>query len=141
MRLKIYLSALLILFSMSINANEVKGSIQGLVIDAQTGLPMEGATISIPEVKLSTLTNKSGEYTFKSLPEGTFTIMVSFVGYKTIAETIIIKSELSKDFSLQPSIVENENVTVTGVSSSSRISRSPVQVTIFSNITVRQTQN
>lgn len=113
MRLKIYLSALLILFSMSINANEVKGSIQGLVIDAQTGLPMEGATISIPEVKLSTLTNKSGEYTFKSLPEGTFTIMVSFVGYKTIAETIIIKSELSKDFSLQPSIVENENVTVT----------------------------
>ncbi|MFT4095029.1 MAG: TonB-dependent receptor [Niabella sp.] len=114
------------------HATDDKGKLSGTVTDAASQAPLAGATVSIPDLKISTITDVNGTYFFSSLPGGRLTIQVSFVGYRSKVETVSISGNTIKNFSLLSSVVENENVTVTGVSSATQLQRSPVQVSIIS---------
>ncbi|MGY0039808.1 carboxypeptidase-like regulatory domain-containing protein [Pedobacter sp. NJ-S-72] len=41
---------------------------KGKIIDAQTKLPLPGASITIPDLRTSAITNQNGEFTFKNAP-------------------------------------------------------------------------
>ena len=56
---------------------------------------------------------------------------VSYVGYASIVERVAISGNTVKDFSLKDAVVENEGVTVTGVSSATRLKQSPQPVTVI----------
>ncbi|GAB3427831.1 TonB-dependent receptor [Niabella aquatica] len=119
-------------------ANEDKAGLSGVVKDAATQAPLAGATVSIPDLKLSTLTDANGIYRFNALSNGRLTVQVSYIGYKSKVETVIISGTSVHDFLLFQSVVENENVTVTGVSSATRLKRTPVQVSIISRKDIQQ---
>lgn len=138
MQKKIFISLLSMIGMLSVYAHEVKGTLRGVVTDSVTGLSLPGATISIPDLKLTSLSDAKGEYVFHQIPEGQLTILVSFIGYKTIARLISIKGNIVENFRLQPSVVENENVTITGVASSTRISRMAMQVSVISKKEIEQ---
>lgn len=107
-----------------------KASLSGTVIDAKTAKPLLAANIFIHELKLSAATGPAGDYSFKSLPNGIFTIEVSHIGYKTFIGTININGAVKKDFQLAEAIIEGENVTVTGVSSVTQLSSVPAHISI-----------
>lgn len=113
-------------------ANDNFGAMSGRVIDSLTSAPLEGATVSIPDLKVSTTTNKDGQYHFNYLPGGRFTVQVSYVGYKSKVTQVYIGQNNTINFSLLASVVEYENVTVTGVSSATDLKRTPSQVSIIS---------
>ena len=54
------------------------------------------------------------------------------MGYSSITEHIRLSGDLQKDFALWPAVLENEGVTVTGVSTATKIRRTPTPVTIVS---------
>ena len=55
---------------------------------------------------------------------------VTFVGFASIVEIIDLNSNTQKDFPLNPSLIENETVTVTGVSTATSTKRTPIPVNI-----------
>lgn len=63
----------------------VDKTINGTVIDQITGLPMEGATVSVKGTKISTVTNKNGQFSI-SVPEGKADLIIGYIGY---AEQVI----------------------------------------------------
>jgi outer membrane receptor protein involved in Fe transport len=70
------------------NSNK-KGDISGIIIDSNNGLPVEYATIAVytqPEEKLLTggITDNQGEFRLKNNPVGTYYLIVTFMGYKSI---------------------------------------------------------
>lgn len=90
---------------------------------------MAGATVYIPDLKLSTVSDSTGNYKFKNLPSGTFLIEVRFEGYKTITRNIVIKgSVVHENFALEESAAEINEVVVTGSSKASQIKRNPVPI-------------
>jgi iron complex outermembrane recepter protein len=90
-------------------------------ISSITNEPLTGATIQIPDFNCSTIANKQGEYILKNLPEGNIKMIFSFIGYKTVIETVkIVKGENKTDISLKPSFVQTEEIVVTGGSVSSQ---------------------
>jgi hypothetical protein len=71
-----------ILFIIKLNAQS--GSITGKVLDKETGEPMFGATVVIKGTTQGDAVDENGKYTIKPVQPGTYTLVVSNLGYKSI---------------------------------------------------------
>ncbi|MFV0604597.1 MAG: TonB-dependent receptor plug domain-containing protein, partial [Niabella sp.] len=139
-----YLKYILVVFFVSISffqpifATEDKGVLTGYVLDKQTQMPLSGANIYIHEIKQWATTNTNGQYSFTTIPDGRFTIEVSHVGYKTYIGTILVKGNTTFNFELSETIVEGDNITVTGVASATDLRNVPSQVSVLSKTNLEQ---
>lgn len=104
-------------------------SIMGIVTDAKNSQLLQGAIVTIPDLKLGAVTDSLGKYSFKNLPAGTFLIEIKFEGYKSITKNIVLKNGVSiENFQLEESAAEISEVVVTGTSKATQIKRNPVPV-------------
>ena len=105
--------------------------LSGNIIDASGNKPLPGASVYIQDEKIGAIADANGNYRFQQIPAGHHLVEVSHTGFTTIVVHIDITANMQKDFVLQPSIIESEGVTVTGVTSATSIRSSPVPITIF----------
>jgi iron complex outermembrane receptor protein len=118
-------------FAQTDNAkHNVSVSLEGKITDAKTGLALPGATILIQDINKGSISKEDGSYSINNIPAGKYLVEVSYVGYSSNAQTIEIRNEVQHDFTLQPTAVEQETVTVTGVSSATRIKQNPQPVSV-----------
>ncbi|SEA02404.1 TonB-linked outer membrane protein, SusC/RagA family [Arachidicoccus rhizosphaerae] len=79
------------------NKNEpqlhINSILNGKIIDQRTKLPIEGATIQIKGITHSVLSDKKGEFSFKTGQTLPYTLIISYVGYDTV-EVVAEKSPL-----------------------------------------------
>ena len=108
-----------------------KLSISGKITDAKTGEPLAGASIHFPDLRFGRVSNDSGTYKIQNIPQGKYLLEISHLGYTSIIETIEFTADVQKDFLLNPSFIENQTVTVMGVSSASSAKRTPIPVNII----------
>lgn len=73
-------------------------TVTGKVTDSQGALI--GANVKIKGRSIMTQTNASGTYTLANLNNGTYTIVVSYVGYKTAEKTVILNQDTEINFGL-----------------------------------------
>src|ERR1019366_1195432 len=136
MKKNIYLLfAITMLITNSVSAksfNEFQNtSLSGKVTDKLTGTTLPGVTIYIPDLKTGTVTSIDGTYKINNLPQTKILIQVSFLGYKSIIETVDLSITSIKDFELEPSIKEINEVVVTGTSRATEIKRNPVPMVVI----------
>lgn len=106
-------------------------SLSGKITDAKTGAALPGASIFIHEINKGAVSKADGSYSFNNIPAEKFLIEVSYVGYSSDAQTIDTRNKTQQDFALQQTAVEREAVTVTGVSSATRIKQNPQPVSVI----------
>lgn len=90
--------------------------ISGTVVEAETGDPLPGANVRLEGTTKGAATNQNGEYTIFQVQPGTYTVVVSFVGYQTVRRrNVEIVSGITKrlDFELQQAEFEGQEVVVT----------------------------
>ena len=113
MKIKFLGSLLLLVLPVYIYA--AVAAFTGKVTDAKTNEPIIGATLTIPQLKISTSTNANGEFSFAQLPaRGRYVVQVSYLGYQTLVQTVDLSSPTALTFALTPSIIEAREVVVTG---------------------------
>ncbi|HNP24322.1 MAG: TonB-dependent receptor [Chitinophagaceae bacterium] len=105
----------------------------GNITDAKTGLPLPGTSIYLPDLHTGAISDEKGFFKLPPLKTGKYLVEISFQGYSTIIETIELAGETSRNFSLTPAIVEQEAVTVTGVSFATRTRQNPQTVNVVKN--------
>ena len=89
-------------------------NVYGHVKDRKSGEHMPYATIQIKGTTIGTTTDQTGHYFLKNLPEGTYTIVVKCLGYKTVERTVTIKHDATQEqnFSLDTDDVALDEVVV-----------------------------
>lgn len=113
MKLKL-LSCFIFLFT-QISAFADAIIIKGKVIDAKTNETLIGAVVSVPDLHISVATNVNGEFQFRSVPAtGRFVVQVTYMGYKSLSQTVDFASTAPLVFALQPSLFEAHEVVITG---------------------------
>ncbi|HUS03387.1 MAG TPA: TonB-dependent receptor plug domain-containing protein, partial [Chitinophagaceae bacterium] len=112
-------------------ARNVRASLTGKISAVQTNSPLYGASIYIPDLRAGTTADESGNYALRNLPAGRYLVEVSFIGFSSIVETIDLSTATQKDFILTPSLIENETITITGVSAGTSTKRNPVPINII----------
>ncbi|MEP7373189.1 MAG: TonB-dependent receptor [Chitinophagaceae bacterium] len=119
-----------LLFSQYINAQS-KSVLTGKITDEKTGAPLTNATIRIHDVNRDAIADDNGDYKTSSIPAGNYLVEVSYVGHASIVERVAVSGNTVKNFSLKDAVIEQEGVTVTGVSTATRLKQSPQPVTVL----------
>ncbi len=91
------------------------GILSGRVTD-ELGLGLPGATVQIVELKKGVPTDVNGYFKLIELPDGNYTVKVTFIGYKALEQEISINSgaTLTQDFSMEPGFTTTGEVMVIG---------------------------
>ena len=76
-----------------------KYTISGTIYDKSSNETLIGATIYFPNLNVGTISNEYGFYSV-TITKGTHEISLSYLGYKTKNESIILTDRISKDFYL-----------------------------------------
>ena len=100
-------------FNLSLCADN--STIQGSVHDAQTGDPLPSASVILVGTSYGAAADINGGYVIRNVPAGTYTLRVSYIGYKTLEEAIEVHEgeTMTKDVKLEAVAVQGEVVTVT----------------------------
>jgi len=72
------------------HAQTLNSSISGFVKDADTGETLLLANVKIKDTLVGAATNMSGYYTITGLTAGTYTIVVSYVGYQSLERQVVL---------------------------------------------------
>ena len=66
-------------------------TLTGRVRDANTNAYLLGATVTIRELNRQAVTDAEGRYLFADLPEGNYTLVVDYVGYKQAPHSVALR--------------------------------------------------
>ncbi len=89
-----------------------EASVHGHVIDRNTGEHVPFLVVSLKGTTVGTSTGDTGHYFLEHLPQGTYMLQVSGVGYKTASQEITLKDGVSLEVNFY---VEEDNVMLDGV--------------------------
>jgi len=106
----------LILFLMLINfsflaISQEKYTISGYVKSASSGEELIGATVAVRSISVGTSANVYGFYSL-TLPEGTYEVSYSFIGYQEIIKTVELTSNQQISVELKEQVNELEVVEI-----------------------------
>jgi hypothetical protein len=87
----------------SLTAQE-KFNLSGSVLEASSNENLFGVNIIVKELNIGTTTNEYGFFSI-AIPEGTYTLQVSYIGFKTIQETVVMNQNIRRNFAL---VVSNQ---------------------------------
>jgi outer membrane cobalamin receptor len=87
-------------------------TVSGNVTDS-TGVPIIGAIVNINDGSVGTATDENGHFKL-SLPQGRYTVIVSYFGYKEQQKEIVVNNNVKLDVTMQEDIQLAEEVVITG---------------------------
>lgn len=114
-----------------------KFTLSGTITEANSNETLIGVTIAVSELRTGTTTNEYGFYSL-TLPEGTYRITVSYLGFQDIVETVTLDRNLKRDFSLLEKAEELEEVVVTDDAERLDIRKPQMSVNTLAAQTIKQ---
>ena len=89
-------------------------NIVGHILDKNTKEHLPYITVALKGTTIGTVTDATGHYFLKNLPEGNFVLEVSSVGYKTVRRNVTLKKgrTLEEDFEIEEDAVALDGVVV-----------------------------
>lgn len=90
-------------------------SIKGFVYEKNNGEPVMFANVFLKGTTHGSTTDINGYFSITRIPDGSYTLMVTSIGYDTIAEHITVKNSqiLNKKFHLQETSIQLQAVSIT----------------------------
>ena len=105
---------------------------------------ISGASILLPAVLKTAVTDTSGKAHFKNLPNGKYDVTISCAGYLSTEKSITLSennSDLNFIFYLEPSFKNIDEVIVNSTRTNSRIKDIPVRVEVLGEETLNEEGN
>lgn len=101
-----------------------KYSVSGTVKDGANGETIFGASVYLEGTSIGTVTNEYGFFSLAA-PEGEYTLVVSFVGFQEIRQSLLLDGNQSVDFELGQQSTSLDEVVIEGGESERTDIRSP----------------
>ena len=89
----------------------------GIVVDAQTGMPLAHARLTLLDLGRTVYANEAGLFTFPPLTPGSYIVSATYIGYRSTTDTLHVAAADSARYELrlEPDPVVMEPVVVDGV--------------------------
>mgnify|MGYP003302591948 FL=1 len=143
--MKRIISALLavLCIALSAQARHTDAHIHGHVIDADTGEHLPYIVVVLKGTTIGVTTDNTGHYMIRHVPEGTFAVEVSAIGYKTQMHEINVRRGMSYEvnFVLQEDHVQIDGVIVSATRSETTRRMSPTLVNVVGMDIYNQTNS
>ncbi|WP_435413618.1 TonB-dependent receptor [Psychroserpens mesophilus] len=127
---------LFIISPLTLEAQE-KYTISGVITDQNSNETLIGVNILFPDQQTGTITNEYGFYSI-TLAEGTYKLVISYLGFQNIIETIELTSDLTKNFSLNEATEALDEIVITENIEKLNIRKPQMSVNALSANTIKQ---
>src|SRR5690606_17349941 len=97
-----------------------QSSLNGTVTDKQTGEPLPGASVTLIDLTLITSTDIDGNFSFEGLKSGEYKLAVSYVGYNSVQQNVVLPLTQALTIQLQETAHVTEEVLVTATRASDK---------------------
>ncbi len=134
-KLFMLLSSMLIICSFSYSQTHYQ--FKGNVVD-EYNLPLTGASVYIYPIGIGSITDVKGYYIINNLPKGKYNISISFIGYKTIIDTILLVENKTQNFQLDISALSLQEVVVTDNYAETRTKEESLNIEIVNDDYLKQ---
>ena len=117
---------------LSAEASNTDAHIYGHIIDKATGEHLPYIVVVLKGTTIGVTTENTGHNLMRNIPEGTYTIEVAAIGYKTERREITVKKGISYEvnFSLEEDLIQIEGVIVSATRSETTRRMSPTLVNV-----------
>ena len=123
---------LMVTFNVAVFAQN-NGKISGKVTDKQNNEPLIGATVTVRGSGASALTDNSGSFTLTNVKAGKITLVISYVGYEDIVQSVNVSSGgmATVDAALSVSNRPGNEVVITASKRPEKITRAPATISVI----------
>lgn len=115
----------------------------GHVVDKHSGEHLSFISVALKGTTIGTMTDETGHYFLKNLKEGTFTVEVSSVGYKTERKTVkLVKGQtVELNFEIEEDLIAIDGVVVSANRNETTRRMAPTLVNVMSMQTFENTNS
>jgi iron complex outermembrane receptor protein len=118
-------------------------TLQGRITDAQSreGLPQAAVQVTAPGVQSGAASDVDGKYTVPNLAPGTYTVIVSYVGYekKTVANVELKAGETKVlDIAVSASGIEFNPVVISASRQEEKVLNAPAAISVLEEMEIRR---
>lgn len=112
---KLAFSVLFLAIGLFASAQVSENTVKGFVYDKATGEPVMFSNIYLKGTTYGASTDVNGYFSVTKIPDGEYTVLVTFLGYDTISENISLKKNdnISKKYYLSEASVQLDAVQIT----------------------------
>jgi len=112
--LKYILILLMITITSAFAGNKPRATVSGFIYQDSNGEALIGANVYFDEVPIGSSTNNGGYYVIPHIPDGKYTLVVDFLGYKPHKQKIFIKDGDNKKINvrLKEDLLQTEAIIV-----------------------------
>jgi len=128
---------LLLLFLTTVSFSQEKFTLSGTISDSKTNETLIGVNLFIPEIKAGFVTNEYGFYSI-TIPKGTYTLQISYLGYENISETIELNKDLKKNIALGETGQVLDEVVINTEKTAANIRKPEMSVNKLSAATIKK---
>ena len=101
-----------VLLLLAVSSIYAQNTLSGSVIDKNTKEPLIFANIYLPQLEKGATTDDDGHYILSNIPNGTYAIVVSIIGYETFSQNVNFPSADNFNLQLIPSAIEMEEIII-----------------------------
>ena len=112
-------------------------TLSGSIYESEGQETLIGANIIFPKVNTGATTNEYGFYSI-TLPEGTYDVKVSYLGYSSISKTIILNKNLTQNFSLEANTDTLDEIVLKTDAEGVNIKTAQMSVNTLNSNTIKQ---
>ncbi|MBL6658160.1 MAG: TonB-dependent receptor [Flavobacteriales bacterium] len=108
------LNTLIFFIFISVGLFAQKGDIRGFVYDKDNGEPIMFCNVIVEGLAIGTATDVNGFFNISGVPAGNQTLLVTYIGYDTLRQSLTLKNKqiLNQKLEISSSSVQIETVTV-----------------------------
>ncbi|WP_372755201.1 TonB-dependent receptor domain-containing protein [Mariniflexile sp.] len=89
-----------------------KITLKGVISEQKNNETLIGVSIIFPELNTGTTTNEYGFYSI-TVPKGTYKVIISYIGFATKMETLLLTNNTTKNFSLTDTLETLDEIVIT----------------------------
>lgn len=127
---------ILFLISTTLIFAQDKFTLSGKIVESASNETLISVNVIVPELNTGAVTNEYGFYSI-TLPKGTYKIVVSYLGFSDITETVTLDSNITKNFSLEESFENLDEVIITENVEKLNIKKPQMSVNALSSATIK----
>ncbi|MES2806785.1 MAG: TonB-dependent receptor [Bacteroidota bacterium] len=128
---------LVVLLSSFFSFAQEKFTLSGTIIDANSNETLIGVNVVIPKLKTGVTTNEYGFYSI-TVPQGKYTVQISYLGYQTIEESINLNQNIKNNFNLYSNETALKEVIITDNKTKIDIKKPEMSVNKLSISTIKK---
>src|ERR1051326_2316053 len=119
--------------------NSTPGTIAGIVINGEDSVSLSGANITLGGTVLGASTDSKGKFVLRNVPEGTYSITISRVGFQrtSLGDVSVRSGEITRlAIALNPDVIQTAAVVVTASRREQSLQDAPASMSVIDENTL-----